>query len=47
MSGAALLVLAAAAPKTTTGANCSSTWVNNKGAMDCFIKGEDESTAGV
>ena len=32
--------------KPATGSNCSSDWVNNSGAMECFIKGEDESRAG-
>jgi hypothetical protein len=44
--GAGLASPAAAAPKITTGAGCSSTWVNNPGAMDCFIQGEDETNAG-
>ena len=30
-----------------TGSKCDSSWVNNAGAMACFIKGEDESHAGV
>jgi hypothetical protein len=27
-----------------TGSKCDSSWVNNAGAMDCFVQGEDEST---
>jgi len=30
-----------------SGSKCDSSWVNNAGAMACFIKGEDESHAGV
>jgi hypothetical protein len=29
-----------------SGANCSSSWVNNAGAMACFIQGEEETRAG-
>lgn len=39
--------VASAAPKIASGSNCSSTWVNNAGAMACFIQGEDESHSGV
>jgi len=50
-AAATLLVLAAptanARPKIATGSNCSSTWVNNAGAMACFIQGEDEARNGV
>jgi hypothetical protein len=28
------------------GSNCNSTWVNNEGALDCFIKGEEETRNG-
>ena len=48
---ASLAVLTAPAalalPKPASGSNCSSDWVNNAGAMACFIKGEDERNAGV
>ena len=37
---------ASALGKPATGSNCSSDWVNNSGAMECFTKGEDESRAG-
>jgi len=30
-----------------SGSLCSSNWVNNAGALNCFIQGEDESHAGV
>ena len=46
---AAVAVLSAPASglgKPATGSNCNSNWVNNSGAMDCFIKGEEESHAG-
>ena len=33
--------------KPATGSNCSSDWVNNSGAMECFTKGEEESHTGV
>jgi hypothetical protein len=29
-----------------SGSNCTANWVNNAGAMACFIQGEDESHAG-
>ena len=29
------------------GSKCSSNWVNNNAAMNCFIQGEDETHAGV
>jgi len=32
--------------KPATGSNCSSDWVNNSGAMECFTKGEEETHAG-
>jgi hypothetical protein len=38
---------ALALPRPASGSNCSSDWVNNAGAMACFIKGEDERNAGV
>jgi hypothetical protein len=37
---------ARALPKIATGSNCSSDWVNNAGAMACFIQGEEEGNAG-
>jgi hypothetical protein len=47
---AILLVLAVscatAKPKIASGSNCSSSWVNNAGAMACFIQGEEEANAG-
>jgi hypothetical protein len=47
---AIVLVLAAhgavAKPKIASGSNCRSDWVNNEGAMQCFIQGEEESHAG-
>lgn len=46
-----LCTLAVTAPAhalpPATGSKCDSSWVNNPGAMECFIKGEDESHAGV
>jgi hypothetical protein len=47
---ASLFVLAPptlAKPKAASGSNCSSDWVNNAGAMACFIQGEEERNAGV
>lgn len=37
----------AAALPIATGAQCNSKWVNNAGAMQCFIQGEEEIHAGV
>jgi hypothetical protein len=37
----------ASALPPATGSKCDSSWVNNAGAMNCFIQGEDESHAGV
>lgn len=37
---------AAALPRPASGANCSSDWVNNAAAMQCFTKGEEETHAG-
>ena len=37
----------AAALPIATGSQCNSNWVNNAGAMQCFIKGEEETRAGV
>jgi hypothetical protein len=28
------------------GSNCSSNWVNNEGALQCFIQGEEETNGG-
>ncbi len=28
------------------GSNCNSSWVNNEGALDCFIQGEEETRNG-
>src|SRR4051812_47293023 len=36
-----------AKPKIASGSECSSNWVNNAGAMQCFIQGEEESHNGV
>jgi len=48
---AILLVLgvspAFAKPKIASGSECSSSWVNNEGAMQCFIQGQEESRNGV
>src|ERR1044071_5259053 len=50
-AAALLLVLATssgiAKPKIASGSNCSSNWVNNSGAMACFIQGEEEARNGV
>jgi hypothetical protein len=50
-AAAILLVLglpsAIAKPKIASGSQCSSSWVNNAGAMQCFTQGEEESHAGV
>ena len=37
---------ALALPKIASGSNCSSGWVNNAGAMACFIQGEEEGNNG-
>ncbi|MBP1739348.1 MAG: hypothetical protein H6Q48_1641 [Deltaproteobacteria bacterium] len=34
-------------PKIASGSQCSSDWVNNAEAMECFIQGEEESHTGV
>jgi hypothetical protein len=47
---AAMLVLgstSANALPPASGSNCSSNWVNNAGAMDCFIQGEEDIRNGV
>ena len=45
-----LLILAVscatAKPKIASGSNCNASWVNNAGAMACFIQGEEEANAG-
>jgi hypothetical protein len=46
-SALTLGVSPASALPPATGSKCDSSWVNNPGAMACFIKGEDESHAGV
>jgi len=28
------------------GSNCNSNWVNNEGALECFIQGEEEANSG-
>jgi hypothetical protein len=38
---------AIAKPKIASGSQCSANWVNNAGAMQCFIQGEEESHSGV
>ena len=38
--------LPAAALPIATGSQCNSKWVNNAGAMQCFIQGEEEIHAG-
>jgi hypothetical protein len=49
-AGALALVLcsasAANALPPADGSKCSSNWVNNAAAMNCFIQGEDEQHAG-
>lgn len=35
-----------AKPKIASGSSCNSDWVNNQGAMQCFIQGEEEVRAG-
>lgn len=42
----AIVLPANAKPKIASGASCNSNWVNNEGAMQCFIKGEEETRAG-
>lgn len=38
---------AVAKPKVASGSKCTSDWVNNEGAMQCFIQGEEEARKGV
>lgn len=52
LSATAILTLLAAPAamaksKRVSGSNCSSDWVNNESAMQCFIKGEEEARKGV
>jgi hypothetical protein len=42
----ASILPANAKPKIASGSNCNSNWVNNAGAMACFIQGEEETRAG-
>jgi hypothetical protein len=37
----------AGALPVASGSNCNSNWVNNAGAMDCFIQGEEDLRNGV
>jgi len=37
---------AAVALPPVNGSNCSSNWVNNEGALACFIQGEQETNGG-
>jgi len=43
---ATMILPANAKPKIASGSNCNSNWVNNAGAMACFIQGEEETRAG-
>jgi hypothetical protein len=36
-----------ALPRPASGSNCKPDWVNNQGAMACFIQGEEEARNGV
>ncbi len=38
--------LAGAMPPAS-GSNCSGDWVNNEGALECFMQGEEEGNSGV
>lgn len=42
----ALLCTSAHAMRPASGSNCSSNWVNNEAAMQCFIQGEEETNHG-
>jgi len=42
-----LLSSSAMALPRASGSKCNSNWVNNEGALDCFIQGEDETNNGV
>ena len=51
--GAAIMVAAlfagssaAVALPPVNGSNCNSNWVNNEGALECFIQGEEETNGG-
>jgi len=50
-AAAILLVLGVpptfAKPKIASGSECTASWVNNAGAMQCFIQGQEESRNGV
>jgi hypothetical protein len=50
LSAAAVLALqlsaANAKPKVASGSKCASDWVNNEGAMQCFIQGEEDARNG-
>jgi hypothetical protein len=37
----------ASALPPASGSNCNSNWVNNAGAIDCFIQGEEDVRNGV
>lgn len=43
---AALLCTAAHALPPANGSNCNANWVNNEGALECFIQGENETNGG-
>ncbi len=43
---AILLCIAARALPPASGSNCNANWVNNEGALECFIQGEDEANGG-
>src|ERR1700744_6412059 len=36
-----------ALPPPASGSKCSASWVNNAGAMSCFIQGQDDIAKGV
>ena len=46
IAGSAVAPTSAWSLPIASGANCSSSWVNNAGAMACFIQGEEETRAG-
>ena len=46
MLSAGLATTPARAMPIASGSNCSSGWVNNAGAMACFIQGEEEGNNG-
>jgi len=47
LSGLTLASLPASAMPVADGSKCNPNWVNNGGAMQCMIQGEDEANAGV